>query len=127
MTDLTNCPLCQSKNHSLFHKDQNREYFRCSVCSYVFVPNQFHLSESEEKLRYDTHNNDPQDSRYRQFLSQLIEPLQELIPDQSIGLDFGSGPGPTLSLMLIALICLLFYRVSSFLIVVEGGDSLKFW
>lgn len=64
------------------------------------MPKQYHLTESEEKLRYDTHNNDPQDSRYRQFLSQLIEPLQELIPDQSIGLDFGSGPGPTLSLML---------------------------
>ena len=100
MTDSTNCPLCQSINHSLFHKDQNREYFLCSVCSYVFVPNQFHLSESEEKLRYDTHNNDSEDARYRQFLSQLTLPLQELIPEESVGLDFGSGPGPTLSLML---------------------------
>ena len=100
VTDSTNCPLCQSKNHSLFYKDQHRKYFRCSTCSYVFVPSQFHLSDSEEELRYDTHNNDPKDSRYRQFLSQLTLPLQELIPDGSVGLDFGSGPGPTLSLML---------------------------
>jgi hypothetical protein len=100
VTESIACPLCQSKNHSLFLKDQNREYFLCSVCSFVFVPSQYHLSESEEKLRYDTHNNDPQDSRYRQFLSQLTLPLQELISDQSVGLDFGSGPGPTLSLML---------------------------
>lgn len=99
-TESIACPLCQSKNHSLFYKDQHREYFRCSVCSFVFVPSQYHLTESEEKLRYDTHNNDPQDSHYREFLSQLTLPLEELIPGQSIGLDFGSGPGPTLSLML---------------------------
>jgi len=100
VTESIVCPLCQSKKHSLFHKDQNREYFRCSACSYVFVPTQYHLSESEEKLRYDTHNNDSQDPRYREFLSQLTLPLEDLIPDQSVGLDFGSGPGPTLSLML---------------------------
>jgi rubredoxin/SAM-dependent methyltransferase len=100
LTESIVCPLCQSKDHSLFHKDQHREYFQCSVCSFVFVPSQYHLSESEEKLRYDTHNNDPQDSRYRQFLSQLTLPLEGLVPGQSVGLDFGSGPGPTLSLML---------------------------
>ena len=100
VTDSTNCPLCQSKKLSLFHKDQHREYFQCSICSYVFVPSKYHLSESEEKLRYDTHNNDSQDSRYREFLSQLTLPLQEIISDGSVGLDFGSGPGPTLSLML---------------------------
>ncbi len=33
-------------------------------------------------------------------MSQLTLPLQELIPGESVGLDFGSGPGPTLSLML---------------------------
>ena len=40
------------------------------------------------------------DERYRNFLSQLLNPLQERIPKGASGLDFGSGPGPTLSLML---------------------------
>jgi hypothetical protein len=64
------------------------------------VPKIYQLSEDEEKSRYDTHNNDPKDVRYRQFLSQLSEPLLKKISDNSFGLDFGAGPGPTLSLML---------------------------
>ena len=73
---------------------------QCLNCDFVFVPSQYHLSESEEKKRYDTHNNNPDDPRYRQFLSQLTEPLNEIISSDSYGLDFGCGPGPTLSLMM---------------------------
>jgi len=98
-TQIT-CPLCTSKKCSLFHKDQFREYLQCLACKFVFVPSQYHLSDSEEKERYDTHNNNPQDLRYRQFLSQLTKPLNDLISDGSYGLDFGCGPGPTLSLIL---------------------------
>ncbi|MDA7440755.1 class I SAM-dependent methyltransferase [Candidatus Pseudothioglobus singularis] len=100
MIAIITCPLCNSKSHSLIHNDSHREYLSCSDCEFVFVPKSFHLSQIDEKLRYDTHNNDPGDIRYRQFLSQLAEPLLQKIPEKSYGLDFGSGPGPTLSLML---------------------------
>ena len=73
---------------------------QCLNCEFVFVPSQYHLSEPEERKRYDTHNNNPEDPRYRQFLSQLTEPLNEIISSNSYGLDFGCGPGPTLSLMM---------------------------
>ena len=73
---------------------------KCSNCDFVFVPKIYHLSEKDEKARYDSHNNDSADDRYRNFLSQLLSPLQEKIPKNASGLDFGSGPGPTLSLML---------------------------
>ena len=73
---------------------------QCLECDFVFVPSQYHLSQSEERKRYDTHNNNPEDPRYRQFLSQLTEPLNEIISSDSCGLDFGCGPGPTLSLMM---------------------------
>ena len=94
------CPLCKSNNNSKLYKDKSREYYCCASCDFVFVPKVYHLSEAEEKSRYDTHNNDPYDERYRAFLSQLLKPLLERIPERSNGLDFGSGPGPTLSLML---------------------------
>ena len=94
------CPLCLSKYCSEFYKDKFREYLQCNNCEFVFVPKSYHLSETDEKLRYDTHNNNPLDNRYRNFLSQLEEPLLHQIPEKSYGLDFGSGPGPTLSLML---------------------------
>ena len=94
------CPLCKTTNSSKLYKEKFREYLRCLNCDFVFVPKMYHLSDAEEKSRYDTHNNDPNDHRYRHFLSQLLVPLLERIQQKSNGLDFGSGPGPTLSLML---------------------------
>ena len=100
MSSVITCSLCQSDKTSHFHKEEFRQFLICLNCAFVFVPKIYQLSEDEEKLRYDTHNNDPKDARYRQFLSQLSEPLLKKISDNSFGLDFGSGPGPTLSLML---------------------------
>ena len=100
MSYVITCLLCQSDKTSHFHKEESRQFLICLNCSYVFVPKIYQLSEDEEKLRYDTHNNNPKDIRYRQFLSQLSEPLLKKISDNSFGLDFGSGPGPTLSLIL---------------------------
>ena len=94
------CPLCLSKNCSYYYKDKFRLYLQCNNCEYVFVPTQYHLSDSDEKERYDTHNNNPKDPRYRKFLSKLTQPLSDLLSYGSYGLDFGCGPGPTLSLML---------------------------
>ena len=94
------CPLCNSNLTEGFYRDSYREYLKCSICDFVFVPKIYQLSEKDERARYDTHNNNPEDERYRNFLTQLLNPLQERIPKSSCGLDFGSGPGPTLSLML---------------------------
>jgi hypothetical protein len=65
----------------------------------VFAPKEFHLSDSEEKARYDSHQNNPEDERYRRFLSQVFNPVIDFIKPSAMGLDFGSGPGPTLSVM----------------------------
>ena len=111
MNTQNTCPLCKSENNSLLYKDHLRDYLQCANCDLVFVPTEYHLSLAEEKERYDTHNNNPKDSRYRQFLSQLTTPLNLLIPNRSFGLDFGCGPGPTLSLMLE--ICCWKYGVDS--------------
>jgi len=53
-----------------------------------------------ERARYETHENDPADPRYREFLDRLATPLLERLAPGAEGLDVGSGPGPTLSLML---------------------------
>lgn len=92
------CPLCQSNQTSAFHQD-SRTYFRCQVCLLVFVlPHQF-LAAQDEKAIYDTHENSAEDLGYRRFLNRLFLPLSQRLLPQSCGLDFGSGPGPTLSVM----------------------------
>lgn len=99
--DLTaiNCPLCIGTDINKFHQDNRRDYLLCKRCSLVFVPPIYFLSEDEEKTEYDLHKNSPDDQGYRFFLSRLFIPMQERLSHKSHGLDFGCGPGPTLSLM----------------------------
>lgn len=93
------CPLCFSKTVSEFFQDKRRNYYQCNVCNLVFVPSSQFLTAEDEKKRYDLHQNTPEDLGYRAFLSRLFVPLQSCLAPKSTGLDFGSGPAPTLSLM----------------------------
>ncbi len=83
----------------LFHQGRRRRYFRCRNCQLTFVPKAFHLAPIDEKSHYDLHQNSPDDQGYRRFLSRLFEPVGCRLAPGSSGLDFGSGPGPTLSVM----------------------------
>jgi hypothetical protein len=64
------------------------------------VPAAQHLSSAAERARYETHRNDPTDAAYRAFLNRLAAPLIPRLPPGACGLDYGAGPGPTLSVML---------------------------
>ncbi|MBN2000126.1 class I SAM-dependent methyltransferase [candidate division KSB1 bacterium] len=93
------CPLCLHSTTILFASDKTREYRQCRFCRLVFVPQTYHITREKEKAAYDLHENSPLDPRYRRFLNQLYEPMIERIQDSGHGLDFGCGPGPTLSVM----------------------------
>jgi len=93
------CPLCQFCDLLPYYHNKEVEYLQCVRCALVFVPTQYHLSAVDEKLRYDTHQNNPEDGGYRAFLSQVFTPVISQISPGGKGLDFGCGPGPTLSLM----------------------------
>ena len=93
------CPLCHNKQHQLFSQDEKRKYYECFTCKLIFVPSEFYLDEKAEKARYDLHTNTPSDLNYRKFLNRMFTPIDERVKSNSSGLDFGSGPGPTLSLM----------------------------
>jgi len=94
------CPLCKNPATSRFHEDGSRTYLRCRRCELIFVPESFHLPPGEEKRRYDLHQNSPEDPGYRAFLRRLIDPLLPRLKKGACGVDVGSGPGPTISLMM---------------------------
>lgn len=93
------CPLCAAARTALWHSDAGRDYRRCTVCALVYVPRASHIDRDAERRRYDLHDNDPADPAYRRFLSALYEPLRARLSPGAAGLDYGSGPGPTLSVM----------------------------
>ena len=100
--DTAACPLCGEPGAGLYHRDRARTYHRCRQCALVFVPPTDWVDRDEERARYDQHQNDPADERYRQFLARLAKPLLERVTTGTVGLDFGSGPGPALPRMLEA-------------------------
>jgi hypothetical protein len=93
------CRLCADARASRFCTDRSRDYYRCPTCGLTLVPTGQFLSPDEEKRRYDLHENSPDDPGYRKFLGRVFAPLHERLPGGSRGLDFGSGPGPALSVM----------------------------
>lgn len=94
------CPLCYWESLVPFHSDTSRNYVQCDQCKLVFVPEHQHLALAQEKAIYDLHQNHGDDAGYRQFLSRLSSPLLQRLAPNSIGLDFGCGPGPLLAQML---------------------------
>ena len=97
---LVSCPLCKNSGGSeLFHRDTFRDYYRCPFCFLIHVPPWQRLSPEAERDEYDKHQNSPDDVGYRKFLNRLFSPVNERLRGACRGLDFGSGPGPTLSLM----------------------------
>jgi SAM-dependent methyltransferase len=97
---MISCPLCGAESLGVYHRDKHRDYWQCHQCHLVSVAPAFHLDAESEKSIYDLHENHPSDSGYRRFLSRLTVPLAARIAPDAHGLDFGCGPGPTLSLMM---------------------------
>ena len=93
------CPLCNGVEHITYFEGEHRRYFQCKMCGLVFMDPVQRLAPAQEKAIYDHHKNSPDDLAYRKFLSRLYEPVIAKLRAGARGLDFGCGPGPTLSVM----------------------------
>jgi SAM-dependent methyltransferase len=99
--DASACPVCcdRASRHLLLETD-GLTYFACGNCEARYLDPRQHPSLETERAHYCLHENDPGDSRYRAFLARLADPLLAKLEPSSHGLDYGCGPGPTLSVML---------------------------
>ncbi|MCB1198667.1 MAG: class I SAM-dependent methyltransferase, partial [Deltaproteobacteria bacterium] len=75
-------------------------YYRCQHCEFIFLDPIQRPTPVDEKTKYDLHQNNPEDAGYRSFLSPVVEEVKKKVDQHAQGLDFGSGPGPTVSVML---------------------------
>jgi len=94
------CPVCADLRVKPFLTVEDRDYLRCLACEARFLSPGQRLSPEDEYAHYLHHENNPDDPRYRRFLSRLADPLLERLAPASAGLDYGCGPGPALATML---------------------------
>jgi SAM-dependent methyltransferase len=66
-------------------------YYLCANCDLLFLNSESHLSEEDEQLRYQLHENSGCDDSYREYLSQGVEFASPFIKPRGRVLDFGSG------------------------------------
>ena len=90
------CPLCHGDDLT----ELTARHALCAACGLAHLDPAQRLARDAELAHYRTHENDPADARYRAFLDRLAAPLTQRVAPPACGLDYGSGPGPTLSVML---------------------------
>ena len=59
-----------------------------------------HPTPENEKLRYEEHNNDTEDKKYRQFVSPITSAIMKNFKPKHKGLDFGAGTAPVITKVL---------------------------
>jgi hypothetical protein len=95
-----NCPLCLSASTNNFFSGPNGDYIRCQNCDLIYLDSVFYLSPNDEKKRYDSHENDPADEKYRNYLISTFRHIQEEVSPNSKLLDFGCGPSEGMKVVL---------------------------
>lgn len=90
------CPLCGSEGKQ-FYKNI---YMLCSHCGGIYMHEHFYAGPDEERARYEEHNNDVYDKRYRTFVSPITRYILNNFHESDRGLDFGAGTGPVITEML---------------------------
>lgn len=94
------CPLCRvTQNLTPVPGQDERDYYHCASCELIFIPPSQYLRPDAEKARYEEHKNGIQYRGYVRFLMQAIKPALPLLKPGDAGLDYGCGPGPTLSIL----------------------------
>jgi len=99
MHEKEDCRLCNTLS-PIFHITEDRYYFKCPNCDGIFISKQFLPDESVEFDRYEKHDNDVFDPKYREFVSPITNKVQTTFSNNQKGLDFGSGPGPVITTVL---------------------------
>ncbi len=90
------CTLCKTT----LEKQIDDKFWQCPSCDAFVMHNEHWLNEEDEKARYDTHNNDILDPGYRKFVSPISESILNDFTPEHLGLDYGCGPGPVITVVL---------------------------
>ena len=96
-----NCLICDTECSEFTDKKSKINYFECSECQFVMKSPENFSDFSEQKERYNLHNNNEEDTGYQAYFQRFIDFLElDSRPTIHKALDFGCGASLLLSKML---------------------------
>lgn len=96
-----NCRLCSCDKTKEFCDVKQGLFWKCDSCDYIFLDEKFFLNASDEKARYETHENHIENQGYINFLMPCVLEVQRFAANRQMKiLDYGCGPGPVLAYLL---------------------------
>lgn len=92
------CPLCHAREMlTAMGGADGRRHFLCAHCWLISADGCARLTRDDEAAHYRLHENSIHQTGYVAFLNRLLDPMQAYLEPGMRCLDFGCGPGPTLS------------------------------
>lgn len=91
------CKICNGETRDLLVESNKRLYHICKECEFIFLDENYLVTENAEKTQYSFHNNTKENTGYVEYLERFIEEaITPYAQDVNDVLDFGCGPGPVL-------------------------------
>lgn len=96
------CAICRSSTYPILYTTKRSEatYHRCLSCGFTLKDPADVLSEPDELLQYENHNNSINNKGYVSFLNDFLQQAALPFAFGNTCLDFGSGPEPVLAKLL---------------------------
>ena len=95
-----NCPLCSYVCHPFIDPQKETKYYHCGHCQLIFKSPLNYQTFSEQKMRYDLHQNNEENDGYRAYFRRFLDFVLENIDDVEYALDFGCGASTLLAKIL---------------------------
>jgi len=98
---MNSCKICNAKTTQIEDVKKKLVYYRCRACGFVYLEESHRVSSTEEKRKYDQHNNSLENEGYVQMFEDFIElSIAPYLKKIQTVLDFGSGPTPVFAELL---------------------------
>jgi 2-polyprenyl-3-methyl-5-hydroxy-6-metoxy-1,4-benzoquinol methylase len=95
-----NCHICNNNTQFFVHEKTDIKYYVCEKCEYIFKSPNNYQNFTEQKERYNLHQNDEDSVGYKEYFQKFIDFMLPHIDGVESALDFGCGASSLLSKLL---------------------------
>lgn len=96
------CHICDDPTLMFMDEKSQMLYYHCSACAYIFKHPAVYKDITDQKERYDLHENEEESEGYRAYFQRFLDFVLPLVQNPTNALDFGCGKSTLLVSMLEA-------------------------